>query len=99
MKIHNMFHVSLLRKYVPDHNHVIDWNVIQVEHEGDFRVEPVLLLDQKSKMIRNKSIVLVKVQWTCYDPEDATWNHEESMQEAYLQVFENFEEKWMYICT
>jgi hypothetical protein len=31
MSIHNVFHVSMLKKYVPDANHVIDWNVIQVE--------------------------------------------------------------------
>jgi len=36
MCIHNLFHVSLLKKYVPNSNHVIDWNVIQVEKEGDF---------------------------------------------------------------
>jgi transposase InsO family protein len=36
MQIHNVFHVSLLKKYVPDTNHVIDWNVIQVEPEGEF---------------------------------------------------------------
>ena len=35
MCIHNVLHVSLLKKYVPDANHVIDWNVIQVEQEGD----------------------------------------------------------------
>jgi hypothetical protein len=29
--IHNVFHVSLLKKYAPDANHIIDWNVIQVE--------------------------------------------------------------------
>jgi hypothetical protein len=29
-----MYH--LLKKYVPDANHIIDWNVIQVEPEGDF---------------------------------------------------------------
>jgi hypothetical protein len=28
MSIHNVFHVSLLKKYIPDANHVIDWNVI-----------------------------------------------------------------------
>jgi hypothetical protein len=28
MTIHNVFHVSLLKKYIPDTNHVIDWNVI-----------------------------------------------------------------------
>ena len=26
--IHNVFHVSLFKKYVPDVNHVIDWIVI-----------------------------------------------------------------------
>jgi hypothetical protein len=28
MRIHSMFHVSLLKKYVPNHNHVIDWIVM-----------------------------------------------------------------------
>jgi hypothetical protein len=28
MSIHNVFHVPLLKKYIPDANHVIDWNVI-----------------------------------------------------------------------
>jgi hypothetical protein len=31
MSIHNVFHVSFLKKYIPDVNHVIDWNVIKVE--------------------------------------------------------------------
>jgi hypothetical protein len=80
MRVHNVFHVSLIKKYVPDANHAIDWNVIQVEHEGDFLVEPVRILDWKFKVLRNKSIGLVKVQWTCYGPEDATWEHEENMR-------------------
>jgi hypothetical protein len=28
MNVHNVFHVSLLKKYVHDPNHVIDWNLI-----------------------------------------------------------------------
>jgi hypothetical protein len=28
MNVHNVFHVSFLKKYIPDVNHVIDWNVI-----------------------------------------------------------------------
>jgi hypothetical protein len=49
MHIHNVFHVSLLKIYVPDNNHVIDWNVIQVEQEGGFQVHPVCILDQNIK--------------------------------------------------
>jgi hypothetical protein len=51
MNVHNLFHVSLLKKYVHDPNHVIDWNLIQVEIEGDFQVHPVWVLDRKVKMI------------------------------------------------
>jgi hypothetical protein len=36
MSIQNVFHVSLHKKYIPDANHVIDWNVIQVEQEDSF---------------------------------------------------------------
>jgi hypothetical protein len=45
MSIHNVFHVSLLKKYIPDANHVIDWNVIQVEQERTFQVHLVRILD------------------------------------------------------
>jgi hypothetical protein len=41
MKVHNVFHVSFLKKYVHDPNHVVDWNPIQVEIEGYFQVQPV----------------------------------------------------------
>jgi len=30
MRVHNVFHVSLLKKYVSVPNHVIDWNEIRV---------------------------------------------------------------------
>jgi hypothetical protein len=61
ISIHNVFHVSLLEKYVLDVNHAIDWNVIQVEQESAFQVHPVCILDQKSKQLRNRATGLVKV--------------------------------------
>jgi hypothetical protein len=51
MNVHNVFHVSLLKKYVHDPNHVIDWHLIQVETKGDFQVLPVRVLDRKVKML------------------------------------------------
>jgi hypothetical protein len=72
MRVYNVFNVSLLKKCVPGPNHIIDWNVIQVQHERDFWEEPLRILDQKVKVLRNKSIGLVKVQWTFYNPEDDT---------------------------
>ena len=39
--VHNVFHVSLLKKYVHDPNHVINWDVIQVEPKGEIQIEPM----------------------------------------------------------
>jgi hypothetical protein len=39
MKGPNVLHVSLLKKYVHDSNHIINWFVIQVEPEGEFLPE------------------------------------------------------------
>jgi hypothetical protein len=61
MTVHNVFHVSLLKKYIPDANHVIDWNVIQVEQEGILQVHHVRILDRKRKQLQNQTIGLVKV--------------------------------------
>jgi hypothetical protein len=49
ISIHKVFHVSLLNKYIHDANHVIDWNVIQVEQESAFQVHPIRIMDQKIK--------------------------------------------------
>ena len=90
MSIHNVFHVSLLKKYIHDANHVIYWNMIEVEQEGVFQVHPVSILDQKIKKIQNQAIDLVKVQWTWYGPIDATWEHEDAMREEYPHLFKDF---------
>jgi hypothetical protein len=68
MSIHNVFNLSLLNKYISDVNHVIDWNVIQMEQEDTFQVRPVHILDRKIKQIWNQAIGRLKVQWTWYGP-------------------------------
>ena len=52
---HNVFHVSLLKKRVHDLNHVINWDVIQVELEGEFQIEPMRILDKKVTMLLNRA--------------------------------------------
>jgi hypothetical protein len=88
--IHNVFHVSFLKKYIPNANHIIDWNVIQVELEGDFRVQQVCILDDKIKQLHNRAIELLKVQWIWYGLEDAAWEHEDTMRVEYPHIFEDF---------
>jgi hypothetical protein len=61
VKAHNVFHVSLLKKYVHDSNHIIDWSMIQVEPEGEFLPEPQCIIDRKEIPLRNITIAQVKV--------------------------------------
>ena len=60
---HEMFHVSMLRKYTPDPTHVVDWEKITVDTDGTFEKGPVCILDSRDKVLRLKTVRLVKVLW------------------------------------
>ena len=34
--VHEVFHVSMLRKYTPDSTHVVDWGEITIDTDGTF---------------------------------------------------------------
>jgi hypothetical protein len=44
-RLHNVFHVSILRHYISDPAHVIDMSSLQVSDEGLLTAEPVHILD------------------------------------------------------
>ena len=52
-RAHNVFCVSLLKRYVHDSNHVVNWDVIQVGPEGEFQIDPIRILDRKVTMLPN----------------------------------------------
>ena len=68
---------------------IIDWNVIQVEPASEFQTKPFRILDRKERMLRNRAIIQVKVQWKHFSPEEATWEMEDKMWEAYPSMFQN----------
>ena len=82
-RAHNIFHFSLIKKYVHDPNHVINWDVMQVELEGEFQIKPMRMLTRKFTMLWNQAIGQVKVQWENYSPKDATWELEDAMRLAH----------------
>ena len=61
--VHNMFHVSMLKKYVPDPQHVFDFQTLKVKQVVSYEKTPISILECKEKILRNRSIPLVKVQW------------------------------------
>ena len=81
------FMFLLLKRYVHDPNHVINWDMIQVEPEGEFQIEPMRILDRKVTMLQNRAIGQVKVQWEHYGPEEAMWEMEDAMRLAHPFLF------------
>ncbi|XP_020202778.1 uncharacterized protein LOC109788459 [Cajanus cajan] len=61
--LHDVFHVSQLRKYIHDPSHVLELEAVQVKENLTFEKQPVLVADKKVKQLRGKSINLVKIIW------------------------------------
>ncbi|KAL6128466.1 hypothetical protein ACLB2K_071821 [Fragaria x ananassa] len=85
--VHNVFHVSLLRMYVPDASHVVDYGTIKVNADATFVVEPVRILNRSTKRLLRKEVDLVKVCWTHHDEGDASWDLESDMRTKYPRLF------------
>ena len=86
-KVHNVFHVSMLRHYVSDPSHVIPPQPLEINPDLTYDEEPVTLLDWKDKELRNKTVRLVKVLWINHSVEEATWETEDGMREMYPRLF------------
>lgn len=86
-KVHNVFHVSQLRKYVHDPNHVLQPEVVPMDEDLTYEERPVQILDTKTRDTRNKTVKLVKFLWSNHQTEEATWESEQEMREKYPELF------------
>ncbi|CAN6679433.1 unnamed protein product [Malus baccata var. baccata] len=91
-KVHNVFHVSMLRHYVPDPSHVIPPQPLEINPDLTYDEEPVTILDWKDKVLRNKTVNLVKVLWRNHSVEEATWETEDRMREMYPRTIQAYSE-------
>ncbi|KAL0541249.1 hypothetical protein IC582_021291 [Cucumis melo] len=86
--VHDVFHVSMLRKYVPDPSHVVDYEPLEIDENLSYVEQPVEVLAREVKTLRNKEIPLVKVLWRNHRVDEATWEREDDMKSRYPELFE-----------
>ena len=55
-KIHNVFHVSMLRRYRSDPSHVVSSETIKLRPDFTYEEEPVEILAREVKELRKKRI-------------------------------------------
>ncbi|KAA3466817.1 DNA/RNA polymerases superfamily protein [Gossypium australe] len=86
-KIHDVFHVSMLRRYRSDPSHVITPAEVEIQPDLIYSEEPIKILAREVKQLRSKSIALVKVLWQRHGVEEGTWEPEETMRNQYPNLF------------
>ena len=61
LHVHNVFHVSLLKKYVPSAEHVLDLDDNVLVNQEEFQMEPEQILEMKEEQLHDRTITEVLV--------------------------------------
>jgi hypothetical protein len=75
--VHNIFHVSQLKKYLKTPVDVVLPDMAPLKADLTYPEHPVKILDQKNRVTQRKTIKFFKVQWSNHTEEEATWESEE----------------------
>ncbi|KAL7168756.1 hypothetical protein ACSBR2_033906 [Camellia fascicularis] len=86
-QIHNVFHVSMLRGYLRDPFHVIDYHRIALDENMEYTEWSEQIIYHQVKQLRSKSIPMVKVEWKEHYEMDATWEKADEMRLCYPHLF------------
>ncbi|WVZ71226.1 hypothetical protein U9M48_019838 [Paspalum notatum var. saurae] len=78
--VHDVFHVSQLKKCLRVPEEVIDTSQIQIQPDLTYQEQPIKILDQKQRATRRRTINFYKVQWSNHSEEEATWEQEEFLR-------------------
>ncbi|XP_065873647.1 uncharacterized protein [Euphorbia lathyris] len=89
-QIHNVFHVSVLRRYKSDPSHVIPEPEIEIVNTNlTVKEKPVEILERQVRKLRRREMPMVRVRWSHNKSlREATWELEENMMKQYLYLFE-----------
>jgi hypothetical protein len=89
--VHNIFHVSQLRKCLRVPEKVLDIEKLQVEPDLVYPEYPIKIVDHKTRVTRNQTSEFYKVQWSNHSEREATWETEEFVRTKcpeLLQVYQ-----------
>ena len=89
--IHNIFHVSQLKKCLRVPTEVVDMKNLQLEPDLLYPEYPIKIVDHKTRVIRNQTNHFYKVQWSNHSEQEATWETEDFIQSKYPELLQNFQ--------
>jgi hypothetical protein len=86
--IHNIFHVSQLRKCIKFSTEIIDSRTIEIESDITYTEHPIRILDTKERSTKKETIRILKIQWNHHTEEEATWETESYLQHNFPNFFQ-----------
>jgi hypothetical protein len=95
--VHNVFHVSQLKKCHPEMsetplNDTVPLKEVLLESDLTYEEKQIKILETAERTTRTKTIKFCKVQWNHHTEEEATWEHEENLQEDHPHLFASLSE-------
>jgi len=88
--VHNIFHVSQLRKCLRVPEKVIDIEKLQPEPDLVYPEYPIKIVDHKTRVTRNQTSDFYKVQWSNHSEREATWETEEFVQSKCPELLQTY---------
>ncbi|XP_022883613.1 uncharacterized protein LOC111400424 [Olea europaea var. sylvestris] len=89
-QVHNVFHISMLRKYIGNPSHVLrnePNEPMEIKPDLTYEEKQIEILQLEIKQLRSKKIPLVKILWRNQSTEEATWEREDEMRIKYPELF------------
>jgi hypothetical protein len=74
--VHDIFHMSQLKKCLNATVDVVLPEVTPLVGDLTYPEHPIKILDQKDRVIRQKTVKFYKVQWNNHSEEETTWKRE-----------------------
>ncbi|GKB32248.1 putative reverse transcriptase domain-containing protein [Tanacetum coccineum] len=87
--VYNTFYVSNPNKCLFDESLVIPMKELRLNEKLNFVEEPVEIMDQEVKQLRQSHIPIVKVRWNSKRGPEFTWEHEDQICAKYPRLFLN----------
>ncbi|GJT16037.1 putative reverse transcriptase domain-containing protein [Tanacetum coccineum] len=87
IRVHNIFHVSNLKKCYSDEPLAVPLDGLHIDDKLYFVEEPIEIMDQEVKRLKQSRILIVKVRWNSRRGPEFTWECEDQFQKMYLYLF------------
>ncbi|GKC63481.1 putative reverse transcriptase domain-containing protein, partial [Tanacetum coccineum] len=88
-QVYSTFHVSNLKKCFVEEPLAIPLDEIQIDDKLKFIKEPIKIIDQEVKRLKQSRIPIVKVRWNSRRGPEFTWEREDQMKKKFPHLFVN----------